>query len=74
MKKTLILTLTILATLSLVSCGGTEENSSKSDDGLEIISVCASEVPHKRILDEVVRDILLENNYRNYNTRLDHSK
>ena len=42
MKKTLILTLTVLATLSLVSCGGTEENFSQSDDGLEIISGCAS--------------------------------
>ena len=71
MKKTLILTLTILGTLSLVSCGGTEENFSQSDDGLEIISVCASEVPHKRILDEVVSDILLENNYRLETTTLD---
>ena len=71
MKKTLILTLTILGTLSLVSCGGTGENSSQSDDGLETISVCASEVPHKRILDEVVSDILLENNYRLETTTLD---
>lgn len=67
MKKILALSITLLlGTVSLISCGGSDDNRSETT-----ITVCASEVPHKKILDEVVSDILEEKGYTLETTTLD---
>ena len=56
MKKIKLLTLTLLST-SLFSLASCKEDNSKT------ITIAASEVPHAKILNEVVKDILKEKGY-----------
>ncbi len=56
MKKLKLLTLSLLGAslISLASCG---------EDNTKTITIAASEVPHAKILNEVVKDILKEKGY-----------
>lgn len=51
------ITLPILALLALASLGGCSKDTSHT------ISVCASELPHAKILNEVLKDIVKEDGY-----------